>query len=138
MAVFGHKAGDFVNKKTWKSRIKKACREAGTYKTYFDHVIDTLAGILEKRDEAMEMYDLDPDEKIIVQITNSKGTAKVKNPLIAIWEDLNKLALNYWRDLGLTPAGLKKINEESFAKAKGSAGNSLLEMLEKKKDRSNE
>ena len=138
MVVFGRKAGVFVNKKTWKSRIKKACREAGTYKPYFDHVIDTLAGVLEKRDEAMDMYDLDDDEKIIVTVTNSKGTAKVKNPLIAIWEDLNKLALNYWRDLGLTPAGLKKINEESFAKTKGSAGNSLLEMLEKKRDKNNE
>ena len=79
------------------------------------------------------MYDLDDDEKIIIEVTNSKGTAKVKNPLIAIWEDLNKLALNYWRDLGLTPAGLKKINEESFAKTKGSGGNSLIDLLEKKK-----
>lgn len=126
-----------MNKKTWKTKIKKACRDAGTYKPYFDHVINTLAGILEKRDEAMDMYDLDENETIIIEVTNSKGTAKVKNPLIAIWEDLNKLALQYWRDLGLTPAGLKKINEESFTKAKGSGGNSLIELLEKKKEQEN-
>ena len=123
-----------MNKKTWKTKIKKACRDAGTYKPYFDHVINTLAGILEKRDEAMDMYDMDDSETIIIEVTNSKGTAKVKNPLIAIWEDLNKLALQYWRDLGLTPAGLKKINEESFAKAKERQGNSLLDLLEKKKE----
>ena len=28
---------------------------------------------------------------------------------------MNRDALAYWRDLGLTPAGLKKINEEAMA-----------------------
>lgn len=122
-----------MKKRAWKSKIKSACKDAGTYKPFFDHVINTLAEVLEKRDEAMEMYNMDDSEKIVVEVTNKNGTAKVKNPLIAIWEDLNKLALQYWRDLGLTPAGLKKLNEESFAKSEKQSS-SLLGLLEKQKE----
>ncbi len=122
-----------MKKRAWKSKIRNACKEAGTYKPFFDHVINTLAEVLEKRDEAMEMYNMDDSEKIVIEVTNKNGTAKVKNPLIAIWEDLNKLALNYWRDLGLTPAGLKKLNDESFAKTEKQS-NSLLGLLERQKE----
>lgn len=122
-----------MKKRAWKTKIRKACREAGTYKPFFDPVIDTLAEVLEKRDEAIELYNSDEEERIIVEVNQKNGTAKVKNPLIAIWEDLNKQALNYWRDLGLTPAGLKKINEESFATT-GKQSNTLIDLLNQKKE----
>lgn len=127
-----------MKKRTWKTKLKKACKEAGTYKPYFDHVIDTLAEILEKRDEAMEAYNMDDDEKIVTEVTQKNGTVKVKNPLVAIWEDLNKLALNYWRDLGLTPAGLKKLNEEAFLQAAEEKENPLMGFITKKESKTNE
>jgi hypothetical protein len=34
-----------------------------------------------------------------------------------VWQDLNTQALAYWRDLGLTPAGLKKLNEAALKPA---------------------
>ena len=40
--------------------------------------------------------------------------------------DLDTQALAYWRDLGLTPAGLKKINEAAMKEKKRSA---LVEAL---------
>lgn len=124
-----------MKKRTWKTKLKKACKEAGTYKKYFDHVIDTLAEILEKRDEAMEAYNMDDDEKIVTEVTQKNGTVKVKNPLVAIWEDLNKLALNYWRDLGLTPAGLKKLNEEAFLQTVEEKENPLMGFITKKESK---
>ena len=127
-----------MKKRAWKTKIKKACIEAGTYKPYFDFVIDALAGILERRDEAMELYRED-DEPLTIEITNKSGfTNRVKNPLVSIWEDLDKTALSYWRDLGLTPAGLKKITDDSFAKSKEKQGNSLIELLNKKRAIENE
>lgn len=115
--------------------------EAGTYKKFFDYTIDTLAGILEKRDEAAELLAED-GQQIVVEQTNKAGhTNKVKNPAFIVWDDLNKIALVYWRDLGLTPAGLKKINEEVFAKAKEEKnGNGLINLLRQKQaaDRGNE
>lgn len=127
-----------MQKKQWKTRIKKACMEAGTYKPYFDHVINTLAGILAKRDEAEEILD-DENEELIVEQTNKGGfTNRVKNPAYSIWDDMNKTALTYWRDLGLTPAGLKKINEEVFIQAKEEKeGNNLLSLLNSKKASNN-
>lgn len=118
--------------------MRKACKEAGTYKPYFEHVIDTLAEILEKRDEAMDAYNMSDDEKIVTEVKQKTGLVKVKNPLVAIWEDLNKLALNYWRDLGLTPAGLKKLNEEAFIQAAEEKENPLMGFIVKKESKTDE
>lgn len=101
-----------MTKNRWKSRIKKACKEVGTYRKSFDSVIDTLAGILETRDAALEEY----DGTVIVEHTNKNGATNMEqNPLLRLINDLNRDALAYWRDLGLTPAGLKRIND-SLAK----------------------
>lgn len=103
-----------MEQRKWKNKIKKACREAGTYQPYFDHVIDTLAAILEKRDEAEAQY-IKLGSKPVVQYTNKGGaTNPSKNPCLVLWDELNKSALAYWRDLGLTPAGLKKLNEDGL------------------------
>lgn len=124
-----------MKKRAWKTKIKKACREAGTYKQYFDHVIDTLAGILEKRDQAWEEYE-ESEEGLTIEQTNKSGhTNTVKNPLICIWDDMNKSALTYWKELGLTPAGLKKINEECFAAKENDRGNSLIRKLQQVQER---
>lgn len=107
--------------KTWKEKIIKAAKEAGTYEPYFDEPINTLAKILEKRDDAEAQYKESGGQPII-QHTNTHGaTNGVKNPALAFWDELNKSALAYWRDLGLTPAGLKKIDESLLKKKKRSA-----------------
>ena len=41
-----------------------------------------------------------------------------KNPLLTLWMELNRDALAYWRELGLTPSGLKRLNESAMAGAK--------------------
>ena len=120
-----------MKKKAWKTRTKKACIEAGTYKPYFDYVIDALARILEKRDQIQEVID-SGEEELIIETTNKSGfTNRVINPLFKTWKEINEQAISYWRELGLTPAGLKKINDEAFQKEKSrKATNNLMEMLE--------
>lgn len=105
---------------TWVKKIKQACEEAGTYRPYFDYTIQTLAEILEKRDEAAQSYK-DYGSVPLIPYTNKGGSTNlIKNPAIILWDDLNKSALAYWRDLGLTPAGLKKIDEKSMKPKKRS------------------
>lgn len=105
----------------WYVRIKENTIAAGTYRPYFDEVIRTLAGILERRDEAEEAFELS-GESAIVEHTNVRGeTNLAQNPALRLINDLNRDALAYWRDLGLTPAGLKKIDEGALKKRKGSA-----------------
>lgn len=102
----------------WKSIILKSIEEVGMYKPAFDSVIDTLADILEQRDRAYE--DFLEDGRITVEKTSDRGAVNLaKNPKLAAWQDLNTQALAYWRDLGLTPAGLKRINESAIKETKG-------------------
>lgn len=100
--------------KTWRSRIKRACKEAGTYRPYFDFAIGTLAEIMERRDEALEQYELSGGKPVVVH-TNKAGASNLeRNPTLLVAADCEKTALQYWRDLGLTPAGLKRIDENSM------------------------
>lgn len=98
-----------MKKGAWKNRIIAACVDAGTYEKHFDHVIITLAEILEKRDEAAKEYKRLGSQPIVRYTNKGGATNPTKNPALVVWDELNKSALAYWRDLGLTPAGLKKI-----------------------------
>ncbi|MBP8594630.1 MAG: P27 family phage terminase small subunit [Ruminococcus sp.] len=113
-----------MTEKQWKSKIKKNCKDAGTYRRYFEPVIETLAGILSKRDEALEQF-LASGGKVIVLHTNKGGaTNLIQNPALRLVNDLNRDALMYWRELGLTAASLRKINEQAI---RGSAELSPLD-----------
>lgn len=111
-----------MTKTQWKNRIKKACRDAGTYQKYFDNLIDTLAGILENRDKAQEWYE-ESGAKPIVKHTNKAGASNlVKNPALVVIQDCNQQALAYWRDLGLTPMGLKRLGEKGLVNSNKGVG----------------
>ena len=100
--------------KQWKNKIKKSCVDAGTYKPFFDSVINTLSDILEKRDVANEQFQK-TGGKIIVAHTNKAGATNIEqNPCLRAINDLNSSALAYWKELGLTPSSLKKINDKSL------------------------
>ena len=107
-------------------KIENACRDAGTYRTYFDSVIDTLAGILENRDSAQTAFMKSGGQPVVLHTNQGGNTNIVKNPALVVVDDLNKTALAYWRDLGLTPAGLKRINEEALKKQKESGFSEIL------------
>lgn len=117
-----------MEQRKWKTKIKKACIDAGTYQPYFDHVINTLAAILEKRDEAEAQY-CEMGCQPVITYTNKGGNENaIKNPALILWDDLNKSALAYWRDLGLTPAGLKKINEDGLKEKQAGFGDLLKDI----------
>lgn len=106
--------GGSMTKAAWKEQIIVACTEAGTYRTYFDSAIDTLAGIMETRDNAQEKFEASGGNTVVAHTNKGGATNIVKNPALVVVDDLNKTALSYWRDLGLTPAGLKRINETAL------------------------
>lgn len=107
--------------KQWKTKITKATKEAGTFRPFFVPAIDTLAGILEKRDAAEELFAASGG-KVLVKHTNKAGATNIEqNPTLRLINDLNRDALAFWRDLGLTPSGLKKINEQAMKTKKRSA-----------------
>lgn len=103
-----------MKKEAWKKRIKAACIEAGTYREYFDSIITSLAEILETRDQVRKYYK-DSGAEPIVMRTNKGGHTNVeKNPILVIYDDMNNTAMTYWKELGLTPKGLKAIDEKAM------------------------
>lgn len=103
-----------MKKEEWKEKIVYACKKAGTYREYFDSVIDTLAETMEMRDDARSKFYATGGNSVVSHTNQGGNTNIVKNPMLVVIDDLNKTALAYWRDLGLTPAGLKRIDENKL------------------------
>lgn len=119
-----------MNKASWKRKVNKEMRAVGTYKPSFDMTVDSLCEILAKRDKALDEFE-DSGEEILVRTQTDRGAVNYKqNPLLTVWMHLNDQALTYWRELGLTPSGLKKLNEQAIKlEGKKSALESALDAL---------
>lgn len=113
--------------KKWKTKIKALCKKAGTYEQYFDQTIDTLAQILEKRDQAGAAYEASGSVPVLAHTNSHGATNIVKNPTLQLWNDLNTSALSYWRDLGLTPSAYRKAT--GGKPGKDEKGSALVEAL---------
>ena len=118
-----------MTEKQWISKIKKLAKEAGTYKPIFEPAIRSAAEILANRDAVYAQF-IEEGEKYIVTKTSDRGAVnQCKNPLFVLWTELNTQALTYWRDLGLTPKGLKAIDDQALKQQKESPVAELLEKL---------
>lgn len=102
-----------MTKEDWVRKISEACETAGTYQPQFQYVIETLAQIMEDRDKAHAQYVEDGGRPTIIHVNRAKEANVVKNPMLVVEMELNAQALAYWRDLGLTPAGLRKLNADA-------------------------
>lgn len=101
-----------MTKTRWRNKIKKACEQAGTYQKYFDYVIDILAGIMEMRDIAREKFEQSGGNPVVAHTNKAGATNIVKNPALVVVMECETQALAYWRDLGLTPKGLRSLGVE--------------------------
>lgn len=101
-----------MEKAEWIRKIKAACRKAGTYQPQFRYVIETLAQIMEDRDRVHEQYVESGSQPTVIHTNKAKEQNIVKNPMLVMELDLNAQALAYWKELGLTPAGLKRLNAD--------------------------
>lgn len=100
-----------MTKKEWKRLLTRQTKQLDTYQKAFEPIIDTLADILDKRDAAMQEFEENGSE-LVTEFVSDRGASNLKkNPRLQVWQDLNSQALTYWRDLGLTPAGYKKLND---------------------------
>ena len=93
----------------------------GTYKDAFLPAINALADILERRDVVYREFIENGGETVIEKRSDRGAVNMGMNPRLRVWMDLNAQALNYWKDLGLTPNGLKRIDEQSMKPKKVSA-----------------
>ena len=118
-----------MKKEEWQKIIKSACEEAGTYRPFFDPVIDSLAGIMDRRDNAQEKFIASGGETVVAHTNKGGSTNIVKHPALVVLMDCDRDALAYWDRLGLTPAGYKKLNAEVVKEEKQGGFERLLEKV---------
>ena len=121
-----------MDSKNWKKKIKKATETVGTYQDSFEDVINTLADLLAERDRIYEQYIAEGAQPLVLVVSDRGQENMRDNPLLTTWRSINRDVLQYWRDLGLTPAGLKKIMDDSMNKPEESALDKVLQKLEGK------
>lgn len=109
----------------YKKKIEKACKDAGTYQPYFDAVIDTLADLLQMRDDAKDKFIRSGGNTVITHTNKTGAVNIVKNPALVVIMDINAQAIAYWRELGLTAKSYKQM----FGDIKTDAGASLESIL---------
>lgn len=115
-------------KTKWKAVINKQMAALHIEIEPYKPVIATLCDILEQRDAVYNMY-LSEGGEPVREYTNKFGaTNLVKSPLLVLWDDLNKSALAYWRDLGLTPSSYKKLAGDKPPETKSKLAAALSEI----------
>ena len=98
-----------MNKNKWKERLLKEVSIEEYMLSSFETTLDILAEILEERD-AVHLAYVNDGSRPVVKFTTDRGKENYKpNPLLRTWQDLNVTALQYLRELGLSPAGLRKL-----------------------------
>lgn len=115
-----------ATKKSWKRKITDACKDAGTYKPFFDLVIGQLAEIMETKDTATDQFQLSGGNPVVTHTNKGGATNIVKNPALVVVMDCNAQALAYWRELGLTSKAYKQMSGALEFKEKEGALESFL------------
>ena len=117
-----------MDKSKWKKRITEQIKIERDYIASFQTTIEILAEILEERDRVYKAYIEDGAQPTII-FTTDRGQKNPKpNPLLTQWQDLNVTALQYLRDLGLSPAGLRKLQGQ-LPKDHGNRPGGILEQI---------
>ena len=76
------------------------------------------------------MTDVGTYNKSVIHTNKGGADNPDTNPALKLIMNLNSQALTIWRDLGLTPAGLKKINDDAMKEKNVSSLESVLSKLE--------
>ena len=99
-------------KKQWENLINRQLSGLGLKNESYSSAVKSLAEILEQRDKTYAEFQ-EGGGKSVVEYTNKNGSTNMtKNPLLVMWDELNKTALAYWRELGMTPSSYKKLTGE--------------------------
>ena len=105
------------NSKTARQYENEIIRQMDALHVYheeFGNAVTVLARMLYDYQETLRMFE-ESGGRVVVKHTNKAGAVNaVKNPYYQTLEGLRISILAYLRELGLTPAGLKKVNDASM------------------------
>ena len=107
-----------MNEAAYKKDIIRKLRALNLYKKEYEYTIDNLAWCLYNYEQMKGTF-AKSGGNIVVRHTNRGGsTNAAQNPFYRAMETLRADITIYSRELGLTPASLKRIRESEVATAK--------------------
>lgn len=112
------------------NEIRAACQGLGTYREEFDPAIWALAKVEEERDSAWEEFEGEGGIRIVTTVNKAGAEYRQQNPSYTVWLNLVAESRSQRRELGLTPAGLKKLREDAMKAPKKSVLGEALAKLD--------
>lgn len=104
---------------------KKSMEAIGVYRIEFNPTIMTYAQLKWQHDTLNKQF-IEEGKSVVEEYTNKNGSTNIrKTAEYMVIEVLRKDILTYENTLGLTPAGLKKINRTLGTKKKSALGEAL-------------
>lgn len=113
----------------WKDKTIEQMKAVGTYQDAFLPEIEAAVLVLAARDKAYEDYMADGGKATVLHVSDRGSENVRRNPQLDAWLNLDRQALDHWRNLGLTVDSLKKINDSTMNTKKASSLSDALSQL---------
>ena len=103
-----------TTEKGFREKIRKDLIASGLYREEFERIIWRLAELYVRMQKTRALYRDTGESPIITSVNKAGAEYYTKNPYLQELDFLQKTALELEKELGLTPAALKKINEAAM------------------------
>lgn len=103
-----------TTEKGFREKIRKDLIASGLYREEFERIIWRLAELYVRMQKTRALYQEGGGKPIITSVNKAGAKYYTKNPYLQELDFLQKTALELEKELGLTPAALKKINEAAM------------------------
>ena len=120
--------GKIMTEEGYRKDIRRKCDSLGVWRDEFDRTMRRLAKIYVRIDEVEQAY-WRSGGKAVIQMEKGGAEKPCRNPFLVEIDMLYDQALTYERELGLTAAALKKINETALKTKNGSPMDELAKVL---------
>lgn len=111
----------------WLKVITKNCKAVGTYRKEFNPLISRLAEVMERMDDAQSRFLESGGDPVTVFANGNTGT----NSYLKVYMELNSQAIKMFNELGLSPAGLKKLDDSAMKQKTKTSIGEVLASIEK-------
>jgi len=105
-----------TTEKGFRIKIREACRGVGSYREEFEDVIGYLAELYVRVNLAKDQWRKEGSPFYVTQVNKAGAEYYVKHPLLAEIDNTMDKILVIQKELGLTPAAIRKINEAALGK----------------------
>ena len=105
-----------TTEKGFRVKIREACRNVGSYREDFEPVISRLAELYVRANLAKDQWRAEGSEFYITQTNKGGNEYYIKHPLLTEIDNTERNILQLEKELGLTPAAIRRINEAALGK----------------------